>query len=79
MSGFLDQLLAALASMGDVRQMIEIGGIAVMTVIVFAETGLLFGFFLPGDSMIVVAGILTTANTMATSPAPPCSTLGASR
>ena len=63
MSGFLDQLLAALASMGDVRQMIEIGGIAVMTVIVFAETGLLFGFFLPGDSMIVVAGILTTANT----------------
>jgi membrane-associated protein len=63
MSGFLDQLQAALASMGDVRQMIEIGGIAVMTVIVFAETGLLFGFFLPGDSMIVVAGILTTANT----------------
>jgi membrane-associated protein len=63
MSDFLETLRTALASMGDVERMIQIGGIAVMTVIVFAETGLLFGFFLPGDSMIVVAGILTTANT----------------
>lgn len=63
MSGFLEQLQAALAAMGDVERMIQIGGLTVMTVIVFAETGLLFGFFLPGDSMIVVAGILTTANT----------------
>jgi membrane-associated protein len=29
--------------------------------IVFAETGLLVGFFLPGDSMLVAAGIFSTA------------------
>lgn len=29
--------------------------------IVFAETGLLFGFFLPGDSLLVTAGIFSSA------------------
>jgi membrane-associated protein len=29
--------------------------------IIFAETGLLFGFFLPGDSMLVAAGIFSVA------------------
>lgn len=29
-----------------------------MTVIIFAETGLLIGFFLPGDSLLVSAGLL---------------------
>ncbi len=48
--------------MSDVEKMISIGGIPVMCLIVFAETGLLFGFFLPGDSMIVVAGVLTAPN-----------------
>ena len=28
-----------------------------MTIIVFAETGLLVGFFLPGDSLLVTAGV----------------------
>lgn len=62
MEHWFDTLKAALRSMSDVEEMIRIGGVPVMTLIVFAETGLLFGFFLPGDSMIVVAGILTTAN-----------------
>jgi membrane-associated protein len=62
MDTWLGQLIEALRSMSDVEAMIKLGGLAVMTLIVFAETGLLFGFFLPGDSMIVVAGVLTTAN-----------------
>ena len=33
------------------------GGYLLMTVIVFAETGLLIGFCLPGDSLLVTAGI----------------------
>ena len=33
------------------------GGLWVMLFIVFAETGLMFGFFLPGDSLLFVAGI----------------------
>jgi membrane-associated protein len=33
------------------------GGLWVMLFIVFAETGLMLGFFLPGDSLLFVAGI----------------------
>ncbi|NBX34684.1 hypothetical protein EBR16_04910 [bacterium] len=62
MEHWFNTLKEALRSMSDVEEMIKIGGVPVMTLIVFAETGLLFGFFLPGDSMIVVAGILTIAN-----------------
>lgn len=35
------------------------GGLWVLLVIVFAETGLMLGFFLPGDSLLFVAGIYT--------------------
>src|ERR1700733_12577173 len=33
------------------------GGLWLLLFIVFAETGLMFGFFLPGDSLLFVAGI----------------------
>lgn len=36
---------------------IEHGGIWILLFIVFAETGLLAGFFLPGDSLLFVAGV----------------------
>jgi len=36
---------------------IEHGGLWVLLFIVFAETGLFVGFFLPGDSLLFVAGI----------------------
>jgi len=36
---------------------IENGGLYVMLFIIFAETGLLLGFFLPGDSLLFAAGI----------------------
>jgi membrane-associated protein len=36
------------------------GGLWVLLFIIFAETGLLLGFFLPGDSLLFVAGIYTT-------------------
>ena len=44
------------------RQTIEVGGISLMCLIIFAETGLLAGFFLPGDSLLVTAGVLSVAN-----------------
>jgi membrane-associated protein len=40
-------------------QLLSAGGIYIVTAIVFAETGLLFGFFLPGDSLLITAGVLT--------------------
>jgi membrane-associated protein len=37
------------------------GGYPVLMGIIFAETGLLIGFFLPGDSLLVTAGVLVNA------------------
>jgi membrane-associated protein len=42
----------------DVRSLISWGGYVGLTSIIFAETGLLIGFFLPGDSLLVTAGLL---------------------
>ena len=39
---------------------IENGGLWVFLFIVFAECGLFAGFFLPGDSLLFVAGIYST-------------------
>jgi membrane-associated protein len=42
----------------DVQTLVRVGGLAVITAIVFAETGLMVGFFLPGDSLLFTAGAL---------------------
>jgi membrane-associated protein len=39
-------------------ELIRWGGYVVLFIIVYAETGLLAGFFLPGDSLLVTAGLL---------------------
>lgn len=36
---------------------IRLGGVALLLIVVFAETGLFFGFFLPGDSLLFTAGL----------------------
>jgi membrane-associated protein len=41
----------------NVPELIRIGGLVGLIVIVFAETGLMIGFFLPGDSLLVTAGL----------------------
>lgn len=41
----------------DLDELIRWGGYIVLMAIVFAETGLFFGFFLPGDSLLVTAGL----------------------
>jgi membrane-associated protein len=44
--------------LSDLEGLIRWGGYFVIAAIVFAETGLLLGFFLPGDSLLVTAGLL---------------------
>lgn len=39
---------------------VEKGGLIVLAIIVFAESGLLVGFFLPGDSLLFFAGFLSS-------------------
>jgi membrane-associated protein len=43
------------------QNIIQYGGLALLLFIIFAETGLFFGFFLPGDSLLFVAGLLSTS------------------
>jgi membrane-associated protein len=42
---------------GHLQEMVRTGGVPLIALIVFAETGLLVGFFLPGDTMLFVAGV----------------------
>ncbi|MBI1857316.1 VTT domain-containing protein [Candidatus Saccharibacteria bacterium] len=44
----------------DINQLIESGGILLIALIVFAESGLLLGFFLPGDTLLFGAGLLAS-------------------
>ena len=41
----------------DVEALVRVGGLALLIGIVFVETGLMVGFFLPGDSLLVTAGL----------------------
>lgn len=53
----MDWLKDLFHKLTDVETLIRLGGLTAMTAIVFAETGLLIGFFLPGDSLLVTAGV----------------------
>jgi len=48
---------SAFDTLYNVPELIRIGGLVGLVLIVFAETGLMVGFFLPGDSLLVTAGI----------------------
>jgi len=49
-----------LASFLNPESILEKGGLALLALIIFAETGLLIGFFLPGDSLLFVGGFLAS-------------------
>ncbi|GAC1441911.1 MAG: hypothetical protein NVSMB55_11040 [Mycobacteriales bacterium] len=52
--------LHALPAFVDGRHLVETFGLLGLLVIIFAETGLLLGFFLPGDSLLFAAGLAAT-------------------
>ncbi len=57
----LDSLKQFFHFLYNVEGLIRWGGLALVCTIVFVETGLFVGFFLPGDSLLVTAGILAAA------------------
>ena len=56
--GLLDLLYGVVRGTYSLDSLIRWGGYGVLFAIVFAETGLLIGFFLPGDSLLVTAGLV---------------------
>jgi membrane-associated protein len=56
----MQTLLDFFHQLQDPRVLVQAAGYVGLTAIIFAETGLLVGFFLPGDSVLVTAGLLAT-------------------
>jgi len=54
----MEQTLEFVKTLLNPQSIIHYGGLALLLFIVFAETGLFFGFFLPGDSLLFVAGLM---------------------
>ncbi len=60
---FLTELLNPLVAAGglfDLKELLRTFGYIGILAIIFAESGLLIGFFLPGDSLLFTAGVLAS-------------------
>ena len=55
----MDFLIDLFHRLRDLDALVAWAGMAGLAAIVFTETGLFFGFFLPGDSLLVTAGLLS--------------------
>jgi membrane-associated protein len=58
---FLFDIARGVHSLDDV---IRWGGYVLLVAIVFTETGLLIGFFLPGDSLLITAGLVAATGAL---------------
>ncbi len=47
--------------MFDVAHIVQSGGLLLIAIIIFLESGMMVGFFLPGDTLLFSAGILAAA------------------
>ncbi len=54
----MDFLTEFYQKLRDLPALVQWAGYVGLTIIIFAETGMLVGFFLPGDSLLVTAGLL---------------------
>jgi len=57
----VDFLLELASGRYALDDLVRWGGYLVLVAIVFTETGLLVGFFLPGDSLLITAGLVAAA------------------
>jgi membrane-associated protein len=57
----MDGIFDFLKQLVNPESIIQHGGIYLLLFVVFAETGLFVGFFLPGDSLLFTAGLLCSA------------------
>src|SRR3972149_11103613 len=57
----MEWIYSLLTGSYSLLDLIRWGGYLVLVAIVFTETGLLVGFFLPGDSLLITAGLVAAA------------------
>jgi membrane-associated protein len=65
MEGFIEFL----KQLVNPESIIRYGGVYLLLLVVFAETGLFVGFFLPGDSLLFTAGLLCSTGFLLMHPA----------
>ena len=56
----MQELTELFNKLRDLPALVQWAGYVGLTIIIFTETGLLIGFFLPGDSLLVTAGLLAS-------------------
>jgi membrane-associated protein len=54
----LNDISSVITDLFNPENLIRYGGLTLLLIIIFCETGLFFGFFLPGDSLLFMAGLL---------------------
>ena len=57
----IEYVIQLLTDPAALFELVRWGGYVALVVIVFTETGLLIGFFLPGDSLLITAGLVAAA------------------
>ncbi|SEO00087.1 membrane-associated protein [bacterium A37T11] len=60
----MQELWSSLSQMLDAESLLKTGGIYLVLFIIFAETGLFFGFFLPGDYLLFLAGLFCSSGNL---------------
>jgi membrane-associated protein len=58
----MQEFLLSFQQLLDPEYLLSNGGFYIVCLIVFAETGLFFGFFLPGDYLLFLAGLFCASN-----------------
>ena len=60
----MDVLLDLMHNLSDPDWIVAHGGLYLLLFIIFAETGILIGFFLPGDPILFIAGMIVSNMTL---------------
>lgn len=60
----MEFLFGLLTGAQSLDALVRWGGYVVLTAIVFTETGLLIGFFLPGDALLITAGLVAATGAL---------------
>ena len=64
MDALVDGVSGLLTGRYGLDDLIRWGGYVILVAIVFTETGLLIGFFLPGDSLLITAGLVAATGAL---------------